>query len=71
MNAQLESWEKWEAEEAGNIKKAKKLQRDGHTLHCACRIVWGDGICTCTPGNWILQGKERADRLMEFMRETG
>jgi len=24
-----------------------RLERDGHTYHCACRIVWGDGQCEC------------------------
>ena len=21
--------------------------RSGHTYHCACRMVWGDGECEC------------------------
>ncbi len=25
----------------------ERLQKDGHTYHCACRIVWGDGECEC------------------------
>lgn len=25
----------------------KALQEAGHTRHCACRIVWGDGECEC------------------------
>ena len=25
----------------------KLLQEAGHTRHCACRIVWGDGECEC------------------------
>lgn len=24
-----------------------KLISDGHTHHCACRQVWGDGECEC------------------------
>lgn len=24
-----------------------ELQRKGHTYHCACRLVWGDGECEC------------------------
>lgn len=22
--------------------------KKGHTPHCACRMVWGDGECECT-----------------------
>ena len=56
--ARAESWEEWEEEEADNIVKTKALQRQGHTLHCACRIVWGDGECECTPGDWLANRKE-------------
>ena len=24
-----------------------KLQKEGHTFHCACRILSGDGECEC------------------------
>ena len=65
-----ETWEEWEIEEADNITKTKELQREGHTLHCACRQVWGDGICTCTPGDWIRQGM-RSDKILGFMRKEG
>lgn len=32
------------------------LEADGHTYHCAARMVWGDGVCECkkqgiVPGN--------------------
>ena len=27
-----------------------RLMRDGHTCHCACRLVWGDGECECGAG---------------------
>ena len=27
--------------------KIQKLIDKGHTLHCAERIVWGDGNCEC------------------------
>ena len=23
------------------------MQEQGHSYHCACRIVWGDGECEC------------------------
>jgi murein endopeptidase len=25
----------------------RKIRSLGHTRHCACRIVWGDGECEC------------------------
>lgn len=25
----------------------RKKMADGHTYHCACRLVWGDGECEC------------------------
>ena len=25
----------------------KKHESEGHTHHCACRLVWGDGECEC------------------------
>ncbi len=28
-------------------KKIKQYIRDGHTEHCAERLVWGDGECEC------------------------
>ena len=31
----------WDKEEI------KRLVVEGHTYHCACRIVWGDGQCEC------------------------
>lgn len=30
----------------------KRLERSGHTYHCACRQVWGDGECECSKDNW-------------------
>ena len=27
--------------------RIRRYQRLGHTHHCACRIVWGDGECEC------------------------
>lgn len=31
----------------------KRLERGGHSYHCACRIVWGDGQCECKRGEKI------------------
>ncbi len=33
-----------QAEDHANIEKA---MLEGHTYHCACRLVWGDGECEC------------------------
>ena len=41
------NWEEWEIEEADNLKKIEELRNQGHSHHCACRIVWGDGECEC------------------------
>lgn len=33
-----------------NIAEGERINRlysDGHTLHCAKRQVWGDGLCEC------------------------
>jgi hypothetical protein len=27
--------------------KIDKFKDEGHTRHCACRMVWGDGECEC------------------------
>ena len=37
----------------------RKIQESGHTRHCACRQVWGDGECEC--GN---SGTDKLDRLI-------
>jgi hypothetical protein len=37
----------WELEYA----KMKEYHAKGHTHHCACRIVWGDGECECRKSN--------------------
>lgn len=28
-------------------------QKSGHTFHCACRMVWGDGECECGKKDFI------------------
>jgi hypothetical protein len=45
-----EKWDKFYEEESTNVNRINKLSKEGHTHHCACRIVWGDGICTCLKG---------------------
>ena len=44
---EMENWEKWEEEESENLKEIERLREMGHTYHCACRQVWGDGECEC------------------------
>jgi len=34
-------------------KEVLKLQKEGHTFHCAMRILTGDGECECNKGNII------------------
>lgn len=36
-----------EAEITAENKKIMDLEKDGHSHHCACRMVWGDGLCEC------------------------
>jgi len=41
------AWEKWEIEHVDELAQISTLQQGGHTHHCACRQVWGDGECEC------------------------
>lgn len=50
LPSQQKELDQWEIDEAANIKKIGVLQTQGHTHHCACRIVWCDGECTCRKG---------------------
>jgi hypothetical protein len=54
------NWKEWETDEAEDLKRIKQLQKEGHSHHCACRQVWGDGECECDlykkgydPYNWM------------------
>jgi hypothetical protein len=29
------------------LKQIREIETQGHTYHCACRQVWGDGECEC------------------------
>ncbi len=42
------SWDQWEKEESKNLELIKEIQTKGHSRHCACRQVWGDGECSCS-----------------------
>lgn len=52
------------------LQRIADLEEAGHTYHCACRMVYGDGECECElrgviPGplsRWIC---ELSDRLAE------
>lgn len=46
--------------------KIKKLIKQGHTRHCAYRIVWGDGECTCTRTGEITEKK--LNELIKIIR---
>lgn len=41
------AWKQWEIDEADNLKTIDRLISEGHSRHCACRQVWGDGECEC------------------------
>jgi hypothetical protein len=45
--------------------RIEALMAEGHTHHCACRIVFGDGECTC-----MQRGDEnrRLDRIIEMAK---
>jgi hypothetical protein len=43
-------------------KKIDAFLYDGHSHHCACRLVWGDGECECRrQQNWIAPKPTTAD----------
>lgn len=45
MRAQ--NWDEWEQEYEDDLKQIEEIQSKGHSHHCACRQVWGDGECEC------------------------
>ena len=47
-NCSDELWAEWEIEHADELKSVDELETKGHSPHCACRIIWGDGECTCS-----------------------
>ena len=56
-------WREWEIEERDNLKRIIEIKEAGHSRHCACRQVWGDGECECDmyamgydPYAWIKRG---------------
>lgn len=47
ISCNKKSWDDWEKEYSKDIMKIKKLREQGHSLHCACRQIFGDGECLC------------------------
>ena len=47
------------------LPKIEKLRKEGHSHHCACRIVWGDGECTCRKGIEL----ENLEKLIREQKE--
>ncbi len=46
INAQ--NWDEFDAATVDERTEIARLQsKDGHSFHCAHRIVWGDGECEC------------------------
>lgn len=39
-----------ELDNCPEYKEIKKIEAEGHTFHCACRIHLGDGECVCKRG---------------------
>jgi hypothetical protein len=48
-------------QEAKDYQEIKVLIAQGHTRHCACRQIYGDGICTCTRTGEITMDKEKSN----------
>jgi hypothetical protein len=43
-------------------RQISAFHHDGHSYHCACRLVWGDGECECRrQQNWIAPKPTTAD----------
>ncbi|MFX0200522.1 MAG: hypothetical protein ACFFCW_30760 [Candidatus Hodarchaeota archaeon] len=40
-------WRMFEKDECTNFRRIDELEKQGHSNHCACRQVWGDGECEC------------------------
>ena len=45
-----------------------KLRQEGHSRHCACRIVWGDGECVCNKRGDLK--KENLKKLIELIKKA-
>jgi hypothetical protein len=54
----IKEWREFEDEHAEDIGRIKEHQGWGHTYHCACRLVWGDGECECNKKKENADGRE-------------
>lgn len=59
-------WEAWKAEHGDDLKRIDELVARGHTRHCACRQVWGDGECSCE----LEKERERANFEGRYRRTS-
>ena len=65
-------FKQWEKESYEDFKYIDDLIKIGHTRHCACRQVWGDGECECNR-NKNMKPEERINRikkLIEILRRS-
>ena len=47
-------------------KKIKLLVKEGHTRHCACRKIWGDGECSCNKSGTPIS--KRMEGIIKLIR---
>lgn len=59
-------WKIWHFKYRKDLREVKRLQKQGHTHHCACRIVWGDGECEC--GQTRISRKEQVKNLIKISK---
>lgn len=48
----------------------ERLVASGHTRHCACRIVWGDGCCECGQHNNADRRQQVLVKLPELLKKA-
>lgn len=60
-------------QENGDYQEIAKYIDEGHTYHCACRLVWGDGECECQKENLLRKEEDDMSRKRtlesEFIQE--
>jgi hypothetical protein len=54
----------WDLEFKKNEQEIQRIMHKGHSHHCACRQVWGDGECECdlyklghNPYQWLQENE--------------
>lgn len=60
----------YEMDESEQLLRAKEFLRQGHEHLCAAVMATGDD-CLCKMEAWRRSRSEKADKIIEFMRETG